>query len=92
MDVSQIDPGRAGASPSSLVSATGTSAGALAPLDALGEQARAYLDAARSANTHRAYRADWQHFTGWCAEHELGAAARPRPRRWRSTSPTTLAR
>jgi integrase len=54
----------------------------LAPLDELGDQARAYLDAARSANTHRAYRADWQHFTGWCAEHELAALP---------ASPSTLA-
>jgi site-specific recombinase XerD len=55
--------------------------GALATLAALGEQARAYLDAARSANTHRAYRADWAAFSAWCHAHDLA----PLP-----ASPTTL--
>jgi site-specific recombinase XerD len=56
--------------------------GELATLAALGEQARAYLDAARSANTHRAYRSDWAAFTGWCHARDLT----PLP-----ASPTTLA-
>ena len=43
----------------------------LPALGVLSDQARTYLDAARSANTHRAYRADWEHFTAWCAIHEL---------------------
>jgi site-specific recombinase XerD len=47
--------------------------GALATLATLTDQARAYLDAARSANTHRAYRADWQHFSDWCAENGVSA-------------------
>jgi hypothetical protein len=35
-----------------------------------GEQDRASLDAAQSANIHRAYRGDWQHFAAWCADHD----------------------
>jgi hypothetical protein len=60
---------------SSLVVTSGNSTGDLAGTDGLGDRARAYLDAARSANTRRAYRADWQHFTGWCADHQLVALA-----------------
>jgi site-specific recombinase XerD len=37
------------------------------------DQARAYLDAARSANTHRAYRADWRHFADWCATNAVSS-------------------
>lgn len=29
------------------------------------------LDAARAANTRRAYAADWKHFSDWCRAHEL---------------------
>jgi site-specific recombinase XerD len=45
--------------------------GGLTTLTALGEQARTYLDAARAANTHRAYRADWAAFAAWCRQHDL---------------------
>lgn len=38
-----------------------------APLETL-EEARAYLRLARSANTRRAYRADWAGFSAWCEE------------------------
>ena len=37
-----------------------------ARLDSLAERARAYVEAASSANTSRAYSADWRHFSGWC--------------------------
>src|SRR5437867_8551293 len=42
-------------SPGSLTSAT--------------EQARDYLRQAKAANTRRAYRADWAHFSLWCSAH-----------------------
>lgn len=45
----------------------------LARLDDLGSQARDFLHAARSANTHRAYRSDWQHFADWCTDNGLDA-------------------
>lgn len=35
-------------------------------LDALADRARGYVEAASSANTRRAYAADWKHFAGWC--------------------------
>jgi site-specific recombinase XerD len=65
--------GRSDGTPPALVATSPMYGGALASLGELGDQARAYLDAARSVNTHRAYRADWQHFTDWCAERELAA-------------------
>ncbi|EKS32936.1 MAG TPA: integrase [Afipia sp.] len=37
-----------------------------AHLDALADRARGYVEAASSANTRRAYAADWKHFTTWC--------------------------
>src|SRR4051794_9913732 len=56
---------------STLAVTTAASASLPATLDELGERVRGYLDAARSTNTHRAYRADWAHFTAWCADHQL---------------------
>jgi integrase len=35
-------------------------------LPSLAEQAQKYVDASKSENTRRAYRADWADFTGWC--------------------------
>lgn len=35
-------------------------------LAVLADRARGYADAARSANTSRAYAADWKQFSGWC--------------------------
>jgi integrase len=35
-------------------------------LDALTDRARGYVEAASSANTRRAYQADWRHFEQWC--------------------------
>jgi integrase len=37
-----------------------------AHLDALAGRARDYVEAASSANTRRAYAADWRHFGSWC--------------------------
>ncbi|MBZ9764790.1 site-specific integrase [Mesorhizobium sp. CA8] len=37
-----------------------------AHLDALAGRARDYVEAASSANTRRAYSADWKHFASWC--------------------------
>ena len=36
----------------------------------LSTQARDYLRQAKAANTQRAYRADWTHFTEWCSRHD----------------------
>ena len=40
--------------------------GSPGPLDSLADKARAYVEAASSANTRRAYASDWKHFSGWC--------------------------
>ncbi|MGM4890973.1 site-specific integrase [Tardiphaga sp. 862_B3_N4_1] len=37
----------------------------------LADRARDYVDAASSANTRRAYAADWTHFAAWCRRHDL---------------------
>ncbi len=37
------------------------------------ERARHYIRHAKADNTVKAYRSDWQHFTAWCAERDLGA-------------------
>lgn len=39
----------------------------------LAERARGYAEAASSANTRRAYAADWKHFAGWCRREGLEA-------------------
>ena len=39
----------------------------LAPAAELVDSARAYAAAAMAESTARAYRADWSHFTDWCA-------------------------
>ncbi len=57
------------------------SARALAPLapspalGALADQARAYAEAASSANTRRAYASDWRQFAAWCRREGLDALA-----------------
>ena len=43
----------------------------------LAERARTYADAASSANTRKAYAADWKHFAGWCRREGLDADAGP---------------
>ncbi|MER8769527.1 integrase, partial [Mesorhizobium sp. M0960] len=35
-------------------------------IEALAGRARDYIEAASSANTRRAYAADWKHFSSWC--------------------------
>lgn len=40
-------------------------------LVSLAEEARDYTAQARADNTIRAYRADWNHFTGWCTDHGM---------------------
>ncbi|MDX8480923.1 site-specific integrase [Mesorhizobium sp. VK24D] len=42
-----------------------------AHLDALADRARDYVEAASSANTRRAYAADWRHFASWCRRQGL---------------------
>jgi integrase len=40
-------------------------------LQDLTERARAYVEAASSANTRRAYASDWKQFTAWCRRRNL---------------------
>ena len=42
-----------------------------AHLDALADRARDYVEAASSANTRRAYAADWKHFCAWARRQHL---------------------
>ena len=42
-----------------------------AHLQDLTERARTYVEAASSANTRKAYAADWKHFTAWCRRQDL---------------------
>ena len=37
----------------------------------LENQAEAFVRAAKAPSTLRAYRSDWDHFTGWCRQHTL---------------------
>ncbi|MDE3759796.1 tyrosine-type recombinase/integrase [Sinorhizobium meliloti] len=37
----------------------------------LADRARAYIQAASSANTRKAYASDWKHFSGWCRRQNL---------------------
>jgi len=50
---------------------TGTDALSLALFSASRERARDYAGDAVAANTRRAYRADWRHFSVWCASQRL---------------------
>ncbi len=59
----------------------------LAPTQTPAQAAAAYLQAARAPNTGRAYRADWAHFTSWCARQgDAAAGYAPLP-----ASPATVA-
>jgi len=40
-------------------------------LTSLADRARGYVDAASSANTRKAYAADWKHFSAWCRRSNL---------------------
>ena len=42
-----------------------------AHLEQLTDRARGYVEAASSANTRRAYAADWRHFAAWCRRQSL---------------------
>ncbi|WP_117193402.1 site-specific integrase, partial [Rhizobium terrae] len=42
-----------------------------AHLESLADRARGYVEAASSANTRRAYAADWKHFAAWCRRQNL---------------------
>nr|WP_244421645.1 site-specific integrase [Mesorhizobium alhagi] len=42
-----------------------------AHLETLANRARDYVEAASSANTRRAYAADWKHFCAWCRRQNL---------------------
>ncbi|MCY0096974.1 tyrosine-type recombinase/integrase [Hoeflea ulvae] len=48
-------------------------AGMPAQLKDLTVRARAYVEAASSANTRKAYAADWKHFNAWCRRSGLAA-------------------
>lgn len=56
-----------------LLPATAQRAGPRLPghLEDLAGRARAYAEAAASANTRRAYAADWKHFSAWCRRQGL---------------------
>ncbi len=44
-----------------------------AHLEKLADRARDYVEAASSANTRRAYAADWKHFCAWCRRQAFDA-------------------
>jgi integrase len=48
-----------------------TSASLPARLEQLADRARGYIEAASSANTRRAYAADWKHFSAWCRRQNV---------------------
>ena len=59
------------APPPVVISTPQPSAGLPAHLERLTERARDYVEAASSANTRRAYAADWKHFSAWCRRQAL---------------------
>ncbi|KAA9382419.1 site-specific integrase [Neorhizobium galegae] len=42
-----------------------------AHLEPLADRARAYVEAASSTNTRRAYASDWKHFSAWCRRQNV---------------------
>ncbi len=42
-----------------------------AHLASIADRARGYVEAASSANTRKAYAADWKHFSAWCRRSNL---------------------
>jgi integrase len=64
-DLSEPDTG------SALVPVAGSARVASGDLGRLTERARAYIDAASSVNTRRAYASDWKHFASWCRRQNL---------------------
>jgi site-specific recombinase XerD len=73
MDDAQDVMTKTGEDAHALVATPSTPSGLPAQLDALSDQARVYLDAARADSTRRAYRIDWRHFTDWCAANHVSA-------------------
>lgn len=57
--------------PTIVDSAPQSAAGLPAHLEPLAARARDYVEAASSANTRRAYAADWRHFSAWCRRQNL---------------------
>jgi len=47
--------------------------GALATLEQLEEEARAFIGASKAPSTIRAYRSDWRHFEAWCRVRDVQA-------------------
>ena len=41
------------------------------PVEELATIALSYMAEAKAANTCRAYRSDWDHFCGWCGQHDF---------------------
>ncbi|MGF7009203.1 integrase [Aminobacter sp. BE322] len=60
-----------GQAPSPALPQTAPSGQAPAHLGNLAERARGYVEAASSANTRRAYAADWKHFSSWARRQGL---------------------
>jgi integrase len=58
-------------SPTPPASGPGPTFGLPAHLERLAERARDYVEAASSANTRRAYAADWKHFCAWARRQHL---------------------
>jgi integrase len=48
-----------------------THTGLPAHLEQLADRARAYVEAASSTNTRRAYASDWKHFAAWCRRQNV---------------------
>ena len=64
-------PGSQPTSGSKPMSEPGPMSGLPAHLETLADRARSYVEAASSANTRRAYAADWKHFCAWCRRQNL---------------------
>ncbi|MGY5810149.1 site-specific integrase [Rhizobium sp. LEGMi198b] len=72
------DPDAVDDLPNSIPSPAPSAPGLPAHLRDLTDRARIYVEAASSANTRRAYAADWKHFSAWCRRSGL-AALPPHP-------------
>lgn len=57
--------------PSPAMSISGGQTRVPAHLEKLVDRARDYVEAASSANTRRAYAADWKHFASWCRRQSV---------------------
>ncbi len=73
----QLDTDDQAAATAALILPTAeTALGTLTLADAY-QKMQGFQEAARSANTRRAYAADWKHFTAWCNQHALHALPAP---------------